>query len=528
MNIRQVKNSNIEIRSNISKTNKKESSGLQQKDSVSIGKGSSPEKDTGLIKLNILHMNDVHGTVDPIMDREISQDSKVGGLAYSAVVVDQEREKNPEGTLTLNAGDLAEGTMAAYVTKGRIVSEAMRKIGFDAVALGNHDFEWGQEALGTIVGDLDAPVVAANVVKTSDGSVIDFAKPYVIKEIKGVKVGIIGLDTRETERYIEKEKLEGLKFENEIETAKKYVPEVKEQGADLVLVLSHLGFNADRELAKEVDGIDVIVGGHSHTALREGHTEGNTIIVQAGSQSRYVGNLELNIDPKTKKIKNHEAKLVPVITNDLKPDNEVLDILEPYLMEVDLKGDQIVGKALEDLQHGHKNCCKLNEVFADSIREASGAEIGLVSSRILRGNLPEGDVKYKDLYSAMPFTSEKFFTAKTTGKRVLEEIESRIVNGGRGISVPSGFTYEYDPSLPEGQRVVSTKLPDGSSIDPKKEYSVVLNSSTVTREAFKDAKEVTEKGYCQQTFFETFEKGYTWDNKSDQRVQVVRHEGFSV
>lgn len=519
MNIQNIRSSQIEIKpSNIS-IQKRESTGVIPKDTVSTG--NSQSEDPGIIKLNILHMNDVHGAVEPALDPTVSPDSPVGGIAYSAAVIEQEKAKNPEGTLTLNAGDIAEGTMVSYMTQGRIISDTMKQMKFDAIALGNHDFEWGQEALGTLVQELDAPVVAANVVRTSDGSVIDGAKPYIMKDIKGVKVAIIGLGTRETERYIEKEKLEGLKFENEIDTAKKYVPEVKDKGADLVIVLSHLGFDADKELASKVDGIDVIVGGHSHTELQEGHKLGETIIVQAGSQSRYVGNLELHIDPKTKKIVQNQAKLIPVITKDLQPDKQVMDILTPYLQETERQGNEVMGTAMEDLHYGHKDCKILNQIFADSILDASGAEIGLCSSRILRGNVKAGEVPYKELYSALPFTCEKFYTVKTTGDKVLEEIESRIVDGGRGIAVPAGFKYEYDPSLPEGNRITSVTLNDGTPLDPEKEYTVVLNSSTVSRKSFAEALEKQEKGECQKVFFEAFQKGSPWNNSTDGRVLSV-------
>ena len=519
MNIQNIRNSQIEIKPSNIPIQRKESAGTMPGDSISIGNNGN--EDPGVIKLNILHMNDVHGAVEPTLDPTVSEDSPVGGIAYSAAIIEQEKAKNPEGTLTLNAGDIAEGTMVSYMTKGRIISDTMKQIKFDAIALGNHDFEWGQEALGTIVQDLDAPVVAANVVKTSDGSVIDGAKPYIMKDIKGVKVAIIGLDTCETERYIEKEKLEGLRFENEIDTAKKYVPEVKDKGADLVVVLSHLGFDADKELASKVDGIDVIVGGHSHTELPEGFKQGETIIVQAGSQSRYVGNLELQIDPNTKKIIQNQAKLIPVITKDLQPDKQVMDILTPFLQDTERQGNQVMGTATEDLHYGHKDCKVLNQIFADSILDASGAEIGLCSSRILRGNVKAGEVPYKELYSALPFTSEKFYTVKTTGDKVLEEIESRIVDGGRGISVPAGFKYEYDPSLPEGRRVTSATLSNGAPLDPEKEYTVVLNSSTVTRKSFTEAKEKQEKGECQKVFFEAFGKGSPWTNSTDGRVRTV-------
>jgi len=519
MKIRHVQGKQIEINRKAGPGGNIRKSANLPADSVEISGKNAPGESA--IKINVLHLNDVHGAVEPMLDPDISKESPVGGLAYSSTIIEDQKAENPDGTLTLNAGDMAEGSMAAYMTRGKIVTEALNRMNFDAFVLGNHDFEWGQEELGTIVRDLNAPVVAANVVKTADGAVMDGVKPYIMKRIKGINIAIIGLDTTDTERYIGKEKLEGLRFENEIETARKYVPEVKEKGADIVMILSHLGFEADKELAKSVDGIDVIVGGHSHTALKKGYKSGNTIIVQAGSQSRYVGNLELEVDPGTKRIVGHRAELIPVITKETRPDNAVLDILTPYLQQVDQKGAEVMGEALTDLHYGHKIPLLLNQILTDAILKESGAEIGLCSSRILRGNLREGEVTYKELYGALPFTSEKFYTVKTTGRQVIKEIESRLVDGGRGVSVPAGFKYEYDPSLPEGSRVTSTALPDGTPLDPKKEYTVALNSSTIIREAFVNAKDKEEKGEVQKAFFRAFREGSPWNDYNDCRVAVL-------
>ena len=113
--------------------------------------------------------------------------------------------------MTLNAGDLAEGTMVAYVSKGRVVTDAFKEIKFDAITLGNHDFAWGQDGLKYMTEGLDSPILGANITKTSDGNVMDGIKPYIIKDMKGVKVAVIGLDTPNIEHFIAKPKLKGLK-----------------------------------------------------------------------------------------------------------------------------------------------------------------------------------------------------------------------------------------------------------------------------------------------------------------------------
>ncbi len=483
--------------------------GSVPKDSVSIGSSE---------RVTILHLNDIHGVVEPVSDSNISSGSPMGGIARVKRVIDEERDKNPEGTLVLNAGDVADGTMVSYLTQGKVVTEALNKMGFDAVTLGNHDFAWGQEALRNIVEGLNTPVVLANVSISSKDSPLKNIKPYIIKNVKGIKFAIIGLGTPETARYVSEEKLKGISFEVPSKAVKKYISEVRKKGADVVIVLSHLGFENDKKMAKEVDGIDVIVGGHSHTPVERGYKEGNTIIVQAGSQTKFVGRLDLEIDKGTKKIKGYRAELLPVLAKKVEPDEKILKIISPYIRLVREEGSKEMGEALEDIPYAHKEAAKLNQIFADAMLKRSKAQIGVFSSRILRGSVKKGKVTYENLYNALPFTEENLYTCRVKGEVILKELESRIVDGGRGISVPAGFKYEYDPSLPEGKRVVSAKLLDGTPLDPDKEYLVAVNDSTITRPHFKGLKDKRVIGKCQDIFMEAFKKGSPWKNDPDDRV----------
>jgi len=156
-----------------------------------------------------------------------------------------------------------------------------------------------------------------------------------------VKVAIIGLDTTDVKRLLGEEMIKGLDFEAPEKTMNKYLPEVKEKGADLVIVLSHLGFEEDKKLAQAVPGIDFIVGGHTHTELPQGHKEGDTFIVQAGSNSKYVGNLEISLDPASKKIVGSSASLIPITSDQVKPDPEIQNILKPYIEEANKIGSRL-------------------------------------------------------------------------------------------------------------------------------------------------------------------------------------------
>jgi len=520
MEIRNIRSNLIKIQAGINESKSEEKIGFSPVDSVSIGQ--SMDSESNSVKINILHINDIHGAVEPMMDPNISYASPVGGLAYAKAVVDSEREKDPQGTLLLNAGDIAEGSMVAYLTKGKVVTDILKEMKFDAIALGNHDFAWGQGYLRNLVQGLeDTPFVAANITTVSDGQTINGVKPYIIKDVKGVKVAIIGLDTTDIERLVDKSKLEGLKFNDAAATLNKYIPEVKEKGADLVLVLSHLGFEEDKKLARQVQGINVIVGGHSHTELKEGYREGDTIIVQAGSQTRFLGELSLEFDIASKKIVNYSAKLIPIIDKDIKPDREVEEIVTHYLKEAQQVSSQPMGVALEDLHYSHKEAAKLNQILADALLKASKAEFALCSSRNLRGNIKKGKVTLKDLFNAFPMTEEDMVKLKVTGKMILTEIEERIADGGRGITVPAGFKYEYDTSRPSGNRVTSITTLDGKPLDLDKEYTIVTTISTARKKCFADARDVEICGSSQQVFFDYFKENSPWKDNPDDRVKDI-------
>jgi len=290
-----------------------------------------------------------------------------------------------------------------------------------------------------------------------------------------------------------------------------------------VVVLSHLGAEEDKKLAKEVDGIDVIVGGHSHTIMEHGEKVGNTIVVQAGSLGRFVGDLELDVDPSSKKIVGHNAKLIPVITKDVEPDPGVQKILAPYLAQAEKYGSEVMGEAKEDLHYAHRKMGKLNQIHADSICEKSGAPFGICNSRTLRGHVKKGTVTRKDLYSALPFTEEGFVTLNIQGKHIRQHIEDCLADGATELAIPMGsLKYDYDPSKPSGQRLLSVRI-DGKEMDNDKEYFLCVNETMGRHGNFAEARDKKHVGSSQDEFFSYFKAHSPWDDKIDDRINVINN-----
>ncbi len=469
----------------------------------------SSQPEEGVLPLRILHLNDLHGATEP--------EDGLGGLAKTAQLIKEERQEAQGEVLTFNTGDLAEGTMVSYVTKGKVVTEAMASIGFDAVEPGNHDFAWGQATLSDMLTDIKAPVLNANITDVGGNN---WGTPYQIKDFNGVKVGMIGLTVDNMSRYVEDEKLEGLQFRQCADTLREYLPMMKKEGADVLILLSHIGFEEDCELARQFPELDLIVGGHSHTALQEGHREGNTLIVQSGAKGQYVGEADLDIDLASKKVIQAQERLLPV-TGDIQADLEVAKIVETYTEQAEKIGSQVMGQAEETLTYSHTEAAKVNQIYADSILEATGADIAVVGARNPRAHIGKGEVTFEDLFNALPHTEDVVVKIKCPGSLLKEELELRVQDGARGPATPAGFTYAYDPKLPSGNRVTDIRLSDGSPLELDKEYTVGTTLAMARKGKLKAASERELMGSPQEAFMDYFSQGGSWHNDPDARLRKL-------
>lgn len=486
-----------------------------------------------LVKLSFVHVNDTHGIVEPLFDPQISDTSEVGGLAQMNAVIAQEKAKNPEGTLVVHAGDHAEGSMISYLSEGRVIHDATRGV-FDAQIPGNHDHAWGQGAMHALLDDLGSPTLCANVTGP-DGQPIEGFQPYHIFERNGVKIGVLGLNTPEVPHYVAEEKLEGLTFHDPIKTTLDYLPKLKEAGVEVFVVASHLGFvqpeddmasdvklaeaaAARRQADPDFPKLDLIIGAHTHHKLDHGHKVGDTLIVQAEALTKHVGVAELTYDPARRQVVAAEARLIPVIADEVEPDPGTQAILAPYLAQAKEQGARVMGQAVEPLQHAHREAAKLNQIHADSLLEGTDAEIVVCNSRTLRADVPAGDVTYAQLYSALPFTEDGAVTLTATGAMVRRQIEEGITDRARELAVPAGLKYSYDPARPEGERVVSLTLADGTPLEDDREYRVGMNWTMSRNPVWDQARDRRTVDSCQDLFFEKFSQDGPWKNDADDRV----------
>jgi len=415
--------------------------------------------------IRILYVNDFHGFAEP--HRPAGATELLGGIAYLAGYVDRLRPEKP--TLLLAAGDMLQGHNWANLTRGKGVVELMNAMKFDAMVVGNHEFDFGEEVLKRRLAEARFPVLAANV----EG--FPALKPYVVKTVGRVRVAVIGVVTPDTPITTNPRNVAGLKFLSPEDTVRRYLKELRGE-AEIFVVLSHQGLPGDRALAEKVPGIDVIVGGHSHTRIDSPVTVGSTIIVQAWDHAKALGVLDLLIkDGKVVWFNGYlqEVKPAPGLA-----DRRVGRIVARYGREVDAALGGVVGETLVDLDRDHvcQRETNLGDLVADVLREAAGADLALINGGSIRAGIPRGKVRLKDLYDALPFDNYPV-AVRLSGSEVREALEHGVSaleeNSGRFPQV-SGLTFTYSPAAAPGARVRDVTV-RGRPLNPDGQYVVATN-----------------------------------------------------
>ncbi|WMJ77363.1 metallophosphoesterase [Sedimentibacter sp. MB35-C1] len=245
--------------------------------------------ETGITAITIIHTNDIHGRI------EEDSYNNVMGLAKIAALIKEAKEANPN-TLVLDAGDVLHGMPIVNISKGENALNVLEAAGYDYMTIGNHDFNYGKERLFELRDMSGIGMLCANVLDEEGKPVFT---PYTIEEMDGVKIGIFGLATPETMYKTSPLNVEGLTFADPVEISKEMVEELKDQ-TDVIIALAHIGLDessviTSKAIAQEVDGIDVIIDGHSHTLLEEGMIVNNTLIAQSGNYDKNLGYVDISV-----------------------------------------------------------------------------------------------------------------------------------------------------------------------------------------------------------------------------------------
>ncbi|HEX3043469.1 MAG TPA: 5'-nucleotidase C-terminal domain-containing protein [Bacillota bacterium] len=448
---------------------------------------------TAATQLVIIHTNDTHGHPLKFNDSGVNN---VGGLPARANLVSQARSQY-QNLLVLDAGDLNTGRPESNFFKAAPDILGFNYIGYDAMVMGNHEFDNDLGILDKQMTMAKFPFLSANVRRKSDGQYI--GQPYIIKEFKGFKVAIFGLTTSEMRTSGNPKVVSDLIIDDEVAVAKKLVPELRKT-ADVVIALTHMGIYEDDEtgskrLAKYVPGIDLIIDGHTHTKLTEPIYINQTPIVQDWQWGLTVGQGILTLAPQ--KVKNAKGKLAPKIgvtgftwgtvalnQKPLGPNDEdplLLSILEPYGHEVDRLLDVQIGTAGGDFPNGEsrKQETAIGDLAADSMywyfqNQGHPVDFALNNGGGTRADLPKGPISKKTIYAIEPFdNSVVVVTLKGADVQALFDYIAAIPQGDGGFAqVSQGVKYTINYNIGKCENILIGDQP----LDPNKQYRIATNS----------------------------------------------------
>ena len=424
----------------------------------------------------IFHTNDMHARVQSSDDN-----GKSIGLAEMAAAVKSAKAKNP-ATLWLDAGDTFHGMPMITVSRGENLVPLLNEAGVDAMTAGNHDFNYGSAQLEKLAKQLKFPLLDANVVRKSNHK--NVFKAYKIFNLKGIKVGVFGLSTPETAFKTNPTNVKTVEFLNPVDVSKEMIKKLRPK-CDVLIAVMHMGVDASSEftserIARETVGIDLIVDGHSHTALTEGLRVKDTLIVQTGWHEYRLGKATLDVE--NHKIVSKKAELLDAA--EVKalapvPDKQILTLLKDANDKANKLLDVVVAKSDKHLSSDRllvrRNESELGNLAADAFRWTAKSDIAIVNGGGLRADLPEGEVKKRDAMAIFPF-GNTLRVAEIKGAAIRQMLEHSVeyypASFGGFLDV-SGMTFSYDPSKPPKHRVAEILI-GGQPLDENKIYTIAL------------------------------------------------------
>ncbi len=483
------------------------------------------------LKLNLLHLNDTHSYLDPsslgwnMVFEGTNATAFLGGFTRLKTAIDEVR-RTRDNVLLVHAGDAVQGTLYFTKFQGDADIELLNHIGVEVMTFGNHEFDKGLTVPKKFVENARFPIVSANIDFTKEPSIGEGVKPYVIKYYDNKPVAIIGVTTEDTTNISSPGPT--IVFNNVAESLKKTIAELEAMGINKIIVLSHIGYERDKRIAEEVKGIDVIVGGHSHTLLGDdeyvsfgldpegpyptvvNRVDGETVlIVQAWKWGQVLGLLSLEFD-KDGKVIDYKGEQLIVVNDRFMQNRQVIPPESADYKKIvssiknskglkifseDPKTENLLTPLRSQLEQFYKQVLTVAEdnlviglnsgpgpLVIDSFVAKTGADIGIINREAIRTNLSKGNITVGNVYELLPFNDTLCLTDLTGKelKQVLEEgIDFQISRSPSNPGYPyvSGLVYEVQPHLTKGNRVSGLwkKRPDGSlqPIEMDKVYRLV-------------------------------------------------------
>ncbi|HEY9577526.1 MAG TPA: bifunctional UDP-sugar hydrolase/5'-nucleotidase, partial [Pseudobacillus sp.] len=387
----------------------------------------------------------------------------------------KEVKKQKRNVLFFDGGDLFHGTAPLVSSKGKAILNALKMIPLDGFVPGNWDFAYGKEQLLSLTEQLSFPTLACNVKnKESDNPVFS---PYSIKELTGIKVGVIGLTYPYVDQTMPDSFAEGLSFSKGLEEVEQIIEKLRNEKVDLIILLSHMGLPLDVKLASMLSGIHIILSGHSHDRIKKPILQGETLIIQSGASSSFIGCLDLVVD--NGKVTDYNYKLTPLYEHRYSADEEMDKIVEEILRPYAPQMAEIAGRTDTILHRMTLNESPMDRLITDAYLHSFDADLAFSHGWRYGAPIPEGAVTLYDIHSIIP-TNPEIFTMDVSGGTLLKALEKNLEQvfsadpfeqKGGYILRSSGLFMAFKPYNPKGNRIQEL-LVNGQELDINKTYKI--------------------------------------------------------
>lgn len=424
-------------------------------------------------KVTLISVNDFHGSVE--------ESGKNIGIAKFADAVAKEKKENPN-TVFLGSGDLYQGSAPSNLTKGSVVVDAFKKMNMVASAVGNHEFDWGVDLISEWSRKGGFDWLASNIYDKTTGKPVTWAKPTKVITVNGVKIGLIGIATPETEFKTLPANVETLEFRDPAKAATEWAKVLKNQNkVDVVIALTHLGGFQDSEtgeitgeikdFAKNVKSVDAVFFAHTHQYI-SGEINGIPV-VQGGYQGRGFAKMDLVFSDKNKLVSIGTSYDELFTRTDLVENKEAKSVLDSYLKKLGPVLDEVIGSTTTELSHDTdaSQVTPMGQVASMLLAKAGDTQIGIFNGGGIRTSLDAGDITMGEMYQIFPFDNT-LVTMKLKGSELKKVIEHGIMSEDFRPGQFYGLNVWYDSSKSAGSRISHMELLDGTPVDMNKEYTV--------------------------------------------------------
>jgi len=456
--------------------------------------------------ISVVSTNDFHGALVGRV-HSWSHGDVVGGAEYVAGYLNIVRDEHPGGVLYLDAGDAMQGTLISNYFDGASTIEAFNAMGVAAMAVGNHEFDWGQEVLQERYDQADFPFLGANVFfkkkkgnpEHGHGGRPHWAKPYVVREVNGVNVGIIGLANPDTPSITNPVNVADLMFTDPVQAVHDVLPEAEKEGATMIVVLAHIGgywpdFGEIEDLAcgLDADEVDLIVSGHTHGRIDD--VMCGIPVVQAYSSGTAFARVDFDVDKKGEVI-SYEMNYSPTSTyqtyyggpasyrrwdtgqwQQVVPDPEVEAIVAYYEAQIAPVQNEVIGETTVAITRNYRYESEMGDWVTDIMRAYDpGIDFAFTNSGGLRTDIDAGEITFGEVYEALPFDNT-LVVVELDGNEVRQVLEEGIT-GDHGVVQVSGLRFTFDYDAPVGSRIIGdvVDLSTGLPLDPGTTYYVAVN-----------------------------------------------------